>query len=152
MFTIHNGDYTHTTVKTLTKDPAIALSKNTIGAIDITSGDPLVITADGTTAVAGKAVFILFDAPIGTTEVKCVCSEEAIFEGRATRPLTDADKGLEVDLAISSGKQVVDPDATTTDVFTIKSDVKFRDVREELVLGVPTMVEYVRFSFTKAAA
>jgi len=148
MFKLINGDYTHSTAKFYTKASATVLSRGDLVTFD--AGN-LIVVATGVTAVLGKTMQVLYDAPAGTTRVKCIASEEAIFEAKATRPITDADKGLICDMAISSGDQVVDPDATTTDVFTILADESFTDTREELVLGVPTLVEYVRVRFTKRA-
>lgn len=150
MFNLINGDYTHSTAQFYTKDTATVLARGDLVTFDEDEGN-LIVVATGVTAVLGKTMQVLYDAPAGTTRVKCIASEEAIFEAKATRPITAADKGLTCDMAISSGQQVVDPDATTTDVFTILVDESFTDTREELVLGVPTLVEYVRVRFSKRA-
>lgn len=148
MFKLINGDYTHSTAKFYTKDSATVLSRGDLVTFDVAN---LIVVATGVTAVLGKTMHVLIDAPAGTTQVKCIASEEAEFEAKATRPITAADKGLQCDMAVSSGQQVVDPDATTTDVFTILSDESYTDTREELVLGVPTLVQYVRVRFSKRA-
>ena len=148
MFKLINGDYTHSTAQFYTKDTATVLARGDLVTFD--AGN-LIVVATGVTAVLGKTMQVLYDAPAGTTRVKCIASEEAIFEAKATRPITAADKGLICDMAVSSGQQVVDPDATTTDVFTILADESFTDTREELVLGVPTLVQYVRVRFSMRA-
>jgi hypothetical protein len=148
MFNLINGDYTHSSAKFYTKDTATVLLQGQLVAFD---GSNELVVATGVTAVSGKTLHVLIDAPAGVTQVKCIASEYAEFEAKATRPITTADKGLICDMAISSGDQVVDPDATTTDVFTILSSEDYVTSREELVLGVPTIVEYVRVRFTKRA-
>lgn len=148
MFNLINGDYTHSSAKFYTKDTATVLTQGQLVAFD--AGNLLVV-ATGVTAISGETLYVLIDAPAGVTSVKCIASEYAEFEAKATRTITAADKGNIVDMAISSGDQVVDPDASTTDVFKILSSEDYVTSREELVLGVPTIVEYVRVRFNKRA-
>ena len=148
MFKLINGDYTHSSAKYYTKASATVLTEGQLVAFDASNE---LVVATGVTAVSGETLYVLIDAPAGTTQVKCIASEYAEFEAKATRPITSADKGLICDMAVSSGQQVVDPDATTTDVFKILSSEDYVTSREELVLGVPTIVQYVRVRFNKRA-
>lgn len=144
MFQLINGHETLSEVKYLKKDAAVALSKNTFGMLDT---NKLAVEADAT-ATNGNTFFIVWDAPVGTTEVGVIGSEKAIFEGKADATLTDLMKGTECDIVIVSGEQRVDVAASTTDVFTVLNDITFKEVRTEDVAWVPTAVEYVRVKLT----
>lgn len=80
-----------------------------------------VVEADASSA---KIAMLYGEAYSGQTDCLIIADRNAIFKAYGDRAFADSDKGAQVDLVINSDIQMVDLDASSTDLLTVQADAE----------------------------